>query len=533
MTPLSVPMIPDTAPFTPAQRAWLNGFFAGLLGAGAAPPGAAVAPPVPPTAPVAEEEFPWHDPALDLPERLKLAEGKPPERVLMAAMAQLDCGSCGYLCQTYAEAIARGEEKDLTKCSPGGKATAKKIKELVQLRVKTTVSATPDASGRAAHVNGTAPKPPGHDRDNPVTAKVKAAERLTAPASDKDVCFVALDLDGTGLTYEVGDALGVYPENCPELIDAVLRELASDGSELVVTPDGRAVPAREALRKDFAVTKLGDRLVSLLADHARGAEADALRALAEDDPDDFLGTHDVLDLLARFPSARPPVRELVAALTPLAPRLYSISSSPKAHPGEVHLTVGVVRYDHAGRPRKGVASTFLAERAGCGSAVRVFAQAAHGFRLPRSGDTPVIMVGPGTGVAPFRAFLQERRAAGARGKNWLFFGDRRRDTDFLYRGELDEFARQGVLTRLDTAFSRDQAGKVYVQDRLRENAAELWGWLNDGAHFYVCGDARRMARDVDQALHALVAEQGRRSPDQARQFVRELTQAGRYQRDVY
>jgi sulfite reductase (NADPH) flavoprotein alpha-component len=532
MSSLSVPMIPASAPFSPAQRAWLNGFFAGLLSAGSSP---TAGPPAPaPAAPApAAEDFPWHDPALEMEERLKLADGKPAERVLMAAMAQLDCGSCGYLCRTYAEAIARGEEKDLTKCSPGGKATAKKLKDLVQLGFKTTVPASPAPNGRSAHANGAAHKAAGHDRDNPATATVKAVERLTGPGSDKDVRSVALDLAGTGLTYEVGDALGVYPENCPELVDAILRAVGSDGAELVVTPDGRAVPAREALRKDFAVTKISDRLVSVLAEHAGGPEGQALRALAEDDPDDFLATHDVLDLLTRFPAARPPVRELVAALSPLAPRLYSIASSPKAHPGEVHLTVGAVRYSHNGRPRKGVASTFLADRTGPGSRVRVFAQAAHGFRLPRSGDTPVVMVGPGTGVAPFRAFLHDRRASGARGKNWLFFGDRRRETDFLYRGELEELARQGVLTRLDTAFSRDQAGKVYVQHRLRENAAELWAWLRDGAHFYVCGDAQRMAPDVDRALQAVVAEQGRRSPDEAREFVKELTRAGRYQRDVY
>ncbi|HTE19136.1 MAG TPA: sulfite reductase subunit alpha, partial [Armatimonadota bacterium] len=344
-----------------------------------------------------------------------------------------------------------------------------------------------------------------------------------------------LDLADSGLSYEVGDALGVYPENCPELTEAVLTALRATGDEPVALADAPSLAAREALAQRCFRAGSGELLPLLAGWAADPTEARRLRALAEDDSEGFLDGHDLLDLLHLFPSARGPVSELVAALPPLQPRLYSIASSPKANPGQVHLTVGVVRYGREGcsRTRKGVASTFLGERAARGAEVKVFRQPAHGFRLPADGGTPVIMVGPGTGIAPFRAFLQERGAVGARGKNWLFFGDQRRDTDFLYREELERFHTGGLLTRLDLAFSRDQAEKVYVQHRMRESAAELWKWLREGAHFYVCGDAQRMARDVDATLHHIVAEQGRLSEVDAKAYVGGLKRDGRYQRDVY
>jgi sulfite reductase (NADPH) flavoprotein alpha-component len=251
--------------------------------------------------------------------------------------------------------------------------------------------------------------------------------------------------------------------------------------------------------------------------------------------DDDLEGMDLLDLLHAFPTARGPIAELVAVLPPLQPRLYSIASSPKLYPEEVHLTVGVVRYAREGcsRPRKGVASTFLGERARPGATLPVFVQPSHSFRPPVDDDAPMIMVGPGTGIAPFRAFLQEREARGARGRSWLFFGDQRRDLDFLYRDELEGHLRTGVLSRLDLAFSRDQETKIYVQHRMHEHASLLWDWLEQGAHFYVCGDARRMARDVDQTLHVIIAEQGRRTEEQARAYLAEMKRSGRYQRDVY
>lgn len=255
--------------------------------------------------------------------------------------------------------------------------------------------------------------------------------------------------------------------------------------------------------------------------------------MIRDGEDDWVDTADLLDVLRRYPPARMEAEELVGLLPQLQPRLYSISSSLLAHPGEVHLTVGVVRYARGGRTRKGVASTFLAERLAAGGEVRVFVHPSHRFQLPDSGDTPMIMVGPGTGIGPFRAFLGERRATGATGKNWLFFGDQCRATDFLYEAEAHEFQAAGVLTRLDLAFSRDQAAKIYVQDRMIERARELWEWLDDGAHFYVCGDAKRMANDVDKALQQVVSTQGGLSATDAKAYVAAMAKSGRYQRDVY
>jgi sulfite reductase (NADPH) flavoprotein alpha-component len=239
----------------------------------------------------------------------------------------------------------------------------------------------------------------------------------------------------------------------------------------------------------------------------------------------------IIDLLFENPSMKGSGGEFAALLKPLAPRLYSISSSPAAHPDHVHLTVNIVRYESFGRMRKGVASTFLADRAG--AEIPIFVQASTHFRLPANGDTPVIMVGPGTGVAPFRSFLHERRAASATGKNWLFFGEQRAAADFYYREELEQMFSDGHLTKLSTAFSRDQAQKIYVQHRMTENAAELWSWLEAGAHFYVCGDATRMARDVDDALHQIIETAGGKSADDAKAYVAKLKTGRRYQRDVY
>jgi sulfite reductase (NADPH) flavoprotein alpha-component len=519
-----VPVLPETAPFTPAQRAWLNGFFAGLLSA--EPLAAAAAAPAPELA----EDFPWHDPTLQLDERMKLAEGRTPQRRMMAAMGQLDCGQCGYLCKTYAEAIASGTEGDLTRCVPGGKPTAKLLKVLV-------AEAPPPAAPAAAASSptSTAPARLRVDRDHPATARLLRSEPLNRAGAEKQTQNVVLSLAGTGLDYAPGDSLGVWPINQGEEVELVLAILRAKGSEEVALPSGATLTVREALLKRCNLREPSDELLLLLSRTARDdIEATRLARMADDTAGlAAAGVHDVFDLLVKFRSARPPIVEFVQALAPLQPRLYSIASSLKCHPAEVHLTVAVVRYDLHARGYQGVASCFFADRLRRGARVPVYMQRAHGFGLPTDPAAPIVMIGPGTGVAPFRAFLQERAATGAPGKSWLFFGNTRRELDFLYRGELEGYLRKGALARLDTAFSRDQGHKVYVQHRLREQGAELWRWFEEGAYIYVCGDAQRMAKDVDEALKGVVAEHGAMSAEKAAEYVARLAKAGRYARDVY
>lgn len=499
MTTQTLPLIPDSAPFDPEQRAWLNGFFAGLMGATGpaanddAAPRAAAAPSAP--ADPIGDDVPWHDPALDLDARLDLAKDRPFEAQLMAAMGQLDCGQCGYDCKAYALALAGGTEGDQTLCQPGGAATKRKLKDLLAAAPTPRAAANANAgpAGEAAPI-GT--------RANPALAQFAAAHPLNGPGSAKDVRHVIIRLPA-GVTYEVGDSLGVQARNCPELVAALANAL------------------------DLA---LDDPLALALyqSDIARPSdEAAALLGIADPGDDDLLG------LLAKATVPPPPARTLIQALGKLQPRLYSIASSPKAHPGEVHLCVSAVRWDVGGRTRKGVASTFLAERVRAGAELPVYVQAAHGFRLPADPATPVIMCGPGTGIAPFRAFLEERAATGAPGRNWLFFGDQKRACDYLFGDELEAWRTSGLLTRLDLAFSRDGAEKIYVQTRMWEARAELWAWLQDGACFYICGDATRMAKDVDDTLKNIAVDQGGLSAQDAAAYVAGLAKAGRYLRDVY
>jgi sulfite reductase (NADPH) flavoprotein alpha-component len=324
----------------------------------------------------------------------------------------------------------------------------------------------------------------------------------------------------------------VVPENDPALVEAVLAALGASPDLVVEDGIGRLA---DHLRCRLDLRQITDALLLRMAEVASDpAEAAALRRLAEGkDPEGLLETGDVLDLLGAFPSARPAAWTFIGALDELQPRLYSISSAPAAHPGEVHLTVGVVREEKRGRLRHGVASTYFADRLGQGAAIRVYRQPSHGLRLPLDPAVPIVMIGPGTGIAPFRAFLEARVHQEGRGDAWLFFGNPSAATDFLYRDELEAFLAEGTLTRLDTAFSRDQAEKIYVQNRLEERGEELWRWLERGAHLYVCGDARRMARDVDEALRRLLTRHAGMSRAAADAYVAELAKAGRYQRDVY
>ncbi len=524
-------LIPDTAPFNEEQRAWLNGFFAGLMGLqdinAQSIESAATFMPAPSNEPdpSAHEDFPWHDASLPIVDRMQLASDKPMPRRLMAAMAQLDCGSCGYVCQTYAEAIASGEETNLTLCSPGGKETKQMIKKLM---CENGSPASPSVV-----TNGvTKPSEIGFSRKNPFSAKVVESRPLNHEGSAKDTRHVVIDLSGSNLRYEVGDALGVYPSNCPDLAATIVRRLAADALVKVNTPLGQRKSLVEALREDCCLRDPTDELLELLMGRIESADRRSTLStmLKEGVPEGF----DVLDVLEVATGATVTATEFVETLSPLNPRLYSIASSMRAVGNEVHLTVGKVVYEREGRVRKGVASTMLAERVSAGETVRVFVQKNHGgFTVPPDPSTPMIMVGPGTGIAPFMAFLQERAANQNTGDNWLFFGDQHEAFDFLYQNELGEFQASGVLSRLDTAFSRDGDRKIYVQDRMREHGAELWSWLCRGAHFYVCGDASRMAADVDRALTEICSIEGKMSLEQAKLFIAQLGADGRYVRDVY
>ncbi|ALP67452.1 sulfite reductase subunit alpha [Paraburkholderia caribensis] len=368
-------------------------------------------------------------------------------------------------------------------------------------------------------------------KTSPAQSRLVDNLRLNRNGS-KDTRYFSLAIGDSNLEYEAGDALGVWPKNCPELVDELidLSGVKPDASVHVAGVGDMRIA--DALARHYEIARPSVEALQLIASRSRN---DALaRLLADDrkaDLKQWLWGQQLADVLHEFP-ADLSASELLSVLKRLQPRLYSIASSPKAHAGEVHLTVAAVRYNNGRRNRKGVSSTFLADRAHDVS-VPVFVQKSAHFRPPRSGDTPMIMVGPGTGVAPFRGFLHERSARGATGRNWLFFGEQHAATDFYYRDELESMQQSGLLTRLDLAFSRDQADKVYVQDRMREQGAQLWAWLEEGAHFYVCGDASRMAKDVDAALKEVVAQHGGLSAERAEEYVGAMAKDRRYVRDVY
>lgn len=376
---------------------------------------------------------------------------------------------------------------------------------------------------------------PSFSRANPFLARLKTNRRLNGKGSAKDTRHFEIILGGDGPVYEAGDALGVMPENCPVLVEQLLAASRFNGDENVKDAHGNESNLHTALLKTFTITQPTTALLQAAAERSGNSDLLGLLAPAQKRAlDEWLFGRDIVDVLRSCPGAKFTPEEFTGFLRKLQPRLYSISSSPKAHPGEVHLTVGAVRYQKDGRDRKGVASCWLADRVSLNETpIPVFIQTSQAFRLPTDLTRPVIMVGPGTGIAPFRAFLEERRAAGATGKNWLFFGDQQRSCDFLYEEELTGFLNDGNLARLDLAFSRDQAEKIYAQTRMLEHAGELWKWLEEGAHFYVCGDAKRMARDVDTALHQAIIQAGGKTQEQASEYVANLKSDKRYQRDVY
>jgi sulfite reductase (NADPH) flavoprotein alpha-component len=568
----SVPQIPSTAPFTEEQRAWLNGFLAGLfsrspgnaelqLGSVKAPltpltilyatqTGTAeslakkaakaagqrgFAPAILDVAVVSAESLQAHSNLLLITSTY--GDGEPPDaaKPLHAALAAesgpalatlrysvCSLGDTNYtlFCQAGKDFDAYLEKRGATRVHPRTDCDTD-YDAAFDSWLNAALSAFSGASGNAELQLGTLPPATPsvvtYDKKNPFPAPLLTVRALNTPGSAKEVNHVEFDLSaaGVGLAYEAGDALGVIPQNDPVLVSEILVALGADGEEAVATAAGE-LSLRRALTEHYDLGKPPTALLELLSI-----------------PPTAAAPLDVLDALQAAPAPKPSVTKLVTLLRKLAPRLYSISSSPKAHPGQVHLTVGAVRYEHAGRARKGVCSTFLAERAQAHGTVGVFVHANKAFRPPSNPEVPMIMVGPGTGIAPFRAFLEERAATRAPGRNWLFFGDQKASTDFLYADELHSLRASGVLTRLDLAFSRDQKEKIYVQHRMIEHADELFAWLEAGAHFYVCGDASRMAKDVDAALHQVIETAGKKSPADAAAYVQALKTAKRYQRDVY
>lgn len=597
----SVPVIPESAPFTLEQRAWLNGYLAGLFSRGGVDPVAAGVAPGAATAKAAPALVPLtilfasqtgnaeglaKRAAKDAGRRgfaatvrdmvdvtlaslsqetrvLVIAstygDGEPPDNakalhaVLSAAavagepkLTGLRYSVCALGDTNYVHFCKCGKDLDAALAKLGAMRAAPLVECDVDFEAKFAswldaalgaLAKSDDADAPASSVKLPSAAPSvepgtaagtarGFSRQNPFPALVLASRNLNGEGSAKKVHHVEFDLADSGLTYEAGDALGVYAHNCPELVANVLAALGCDGEEAVPAPDGASIPLRRALMEFYDLGKPTVELLERVLVAAPASAAGEPRASA--------APHHVIDALLATGGAQIAPGEFVRALKRLQPRLYSISSSPVAHAGRVHVTVGAVLYEKDGRRRKGVCSTFLAERVQPGETrIGVFVHANKSFRLPANGETPVIMVGPGTGIAPFRGFLHERRATGARGTNWLLFGDQRGATDFLYREELAELMRERVLTRLDTAFSRDQPEKVYVQHRMLENAGELYAWLEAGAYFYVCGDASRMAKDVDVALHRVVESAGGKTPEQAAEYVQQLRTAKRYQRDVY
>ena len=369
-----------------------------------------------------------------------------------------------------------------------------------------------------------------YTKEAPLTATLAVNQKITGRDSEKDVRHIEIDLADSGLRYQPGDALGVWYQNDPALVKELVELLWLKGDE-PVTVDGKTLPLAEALEWHFELTV---NTANIVENYATLTRSETLLPLVGDKAQlqHYAATTPIVDMV-RFSPAQLDADALIGLLRPLTPRLYSIASSQAEVESEVHVTVGVVRYEIEGRARAGGASSFLADRVEEDGEVRVFIEHNDNFRLPANPETPVIMIGPGTGIAPFRAFMQQRAADGAQGKNWLFFGNPHFTEDFLYQVEWQSYVKEGLLTRIDLAWSRDQQQKVYVQDKLREQGAELWRWINDGAHIYVCGDANRMAKDVEHTLLEVIAEYGAMDAEAADEFLSELRVERRYQRDVY
>jgi len=583
-----VPFIPDNAPFSPAQRAWLNGFLAGLYSG--SEPATANVPALSLKIAVlfATQSGTSERLAKKLAKELKLrghvpdlasldsyspaslaeqthalilastyGEGDPPdgaksfaESIAMDSAPRLDSLRFAVFAlgdTSYEHFCKFGADLDARLSALGGTRICERMDSGVDVdapfdRWKTTVSDSlteaPANSPSAAplpHLEEiSSSRPHVHTRDNPYLAKVIEKRPLTHEISSKLTVHVSISLAESEVHYEAGDACGVFAQNDPALVEEILAVTQFPPDATVEIPKVGATTLLEALTHHVQPSRLTRKMVQAYAALGDCGKLEHLLAPdAQTQLDAYMYDRGLIDLLEECPGLLTSPAQLLDILPKLTTRLYSISSSPAFHAGELHTTVAVVRYRSHNRDRGGVCSTMLSDRIPVGGRVPIYIQPNKKFRLPLDNTAPIIMIGPGTGVAPFRSFLHERRAIGATGRNWLFFGERSATTDFLYRDELEAMRGDGHLTRLDTAFSRDQDHKVYVQDRMIEFGAEFWRWLNEGASMYVCGDASRMAKDVDAALHRLVETHGGKNSEAAKEFVQELQEQNRYHRDVY
>lgn len=594
-----VPFIPDSAPFTPEQRAWLNGFLAGLFSE--APPAVLAAKPASLKIAVlyasqtgtaeglarkiAKElkskghvasltSLEDYTPAALAEERYAIfvastyGEGDPPDAVqpfyqqlcvehfpryqdLSYSVLALGDSHYEYFCKF-------GNDLDSRLASLGAVRLCDRVdcdvdlddsfahwKEGLYSRLESIVATQPLGNATSHPVTMSSPNSgpsspsrnghsPAYTRDNPFFAPLVDKRPLTHDVSSKLTMHMAFSIADSNLEYEAGDACGVVPQNDQQLVEDIITTLNFNPQAPVQLPKSGATTLLDALTNHLQITRLTRKMIEA---YATIGNCQPLFGLLVPEQQAHLEKYTwdrgLIDLLHNYPGILHDPADLVAMLPRLTPRLYSISSSPCAHAGEIHTTVAIVRYRSHNRERGGVCSTLLADRTSTGDRRPIYIQPNKKFRLPPSGDTSIVMIGPGTGIAPFRAFLHERRALAATGKNWLFFGERSAATDFLYREELEAMLTDRHLTRLDTAFSRDQEHKVYVQDRMLEQAVQLWSWMEEGASLYVCGDASRMAKDVDAVLHNIVAKQGGMDHEAAQDYIQTLKDQHRYQRDVY
>jgi len=579
---MKAPFIPENAPYSDTQRAWLGGFFAGmhshmLQSAGSVDQSNARTLHILYGSQTGNSESLSHDVANSAKSHGLLPVVKSMDEVDVAQLAKMDylliitstygegampdnaemlweaansdsaprmenvnysvlaLGDTSYdlFCQAgidwdkRLEALGATRIFDRVDCDVDFEAAAEEwISEVVPLMA--------DGASTVAVVD-TAPQASksAYNRKNPFPAKMRVNRIVTSLDSSKETRHYEISIAGSDLSYEAGDALCVIPSNCPELVANIIKALGCTGSEQEPVAS-ELMSLSDALQSHFEIKLPSKELIEEIAKRSGDQELNNILSSGDKDQlSNYLWGRDTLDLLLQFPNAEFSAAEFIALLKPLQHRAYSISSSGKAHPDTVHLTVASVRYDAHGRDHKGVCSTYLADLVGEETDVRVFFTPNNNFRVPNDNSLPMIMVGPGTGIAPFRAFLQEREFRKANGKNWLLFGDRNASTDFIYREEIEAMQSSGLLTRLDLAFSRDQEEKIYVQDRMKQSGAELWAWLEQGGYFFVCGDAYRMAKDVDKALHEVIQQHGNKTLLEAVDYVNQLKKDKRYVRDVY